>query len=370
VRRRTRDQRATNRFFAEVKIMKAARIHSYEHQGWHPKSGDQPLKVENVPEPRLSGHHDVIVKIAGAGLCRTDLHIIEGIWKDVTQPTLPYILGHENAGFVEEIGDAVTNVKRGDPVICHPLASCGYCKACRMGEDMYCENGVFPGLAVDGGFAEYLKTSDRAMVKLAEGIDPIDLAPYADAGITAYRAAKKAARVLRPGDWAAVIGVGGLGHIAVQCLHELCAANVLAIDASPVARELAKELGAEAIVDGSDKVDEVKEISKGGCQVVIDFVAELGAEAHSVKMLRQGGSHIVVGYGGVTQVPTIDIIFSEISIVGSLVGNYTELSELMTLNEEGKVKLHAQRYKLDDVNKAIEDLDLRKIKGRGVLLPA
>jgi NAD+-dependent secondary alcohol dehydrogenase Adh1 len=349
--------------------MKAARLHQYQFQGWHPKDGDQPLRVEDVEEPRLLGHHDVIVRIAGAGLCRTDLHIIEGIWKDIARPTLPYIPGHENAGYVEEVGDAVVHVKRGDAVICHPQASCGYCEACRMGEDMYCVAGEFPGLARDGGFAEFLRTSDRALVKLDEGVDPVALAPHADAGITAYRAAKKAARILRPGHWAAVIGVGGLGHIALQCLHHLCAANVVAVDGSPTAQSLARELGAEAIVGGSQAVDEVKEKTGGGCQVVLDFVGELGAEAHSVQMLRQGGTHIVVGYGGTTQVPTIDLIHSELSIVGSLVGNYSELSELMKLAAEGKVKLHAQRYKLDDVNRAILDLDQRRIKGRGVLVP-
>jgi len=312
----------------------------------------------------------VIVRIAGAGLCRTDLHIIEGIWKDITRPALPYILGHENAGHVEEVGDAVTNVRRGDPVICHPVAACGYCEGCRRGEDMYCTSSYFPGLTGDGGFAEYLRTSDRAMVKLREGVDPVDLAPYADAGITAYRAARKAAGVLRPGQWAAVIGVGGLGHIGLQCLHALSPANVIAVDASESARELARALGAEAVVAGSEHVDEVRELTGGGCHVVLDFVGELGAEAHSIQMLRQGGTHIVVGYGGTTRVPTIDIIFSELSIVGSLVGSYTDLDELMKLNEEGKVRLHAQRYRLEDVNQAIADLDQRRIKGRGVLVPA
>ena len=350
--------------------MKAARLHAYASQGWHPGPGERPLTTEDVPEPQLMGHHDVIVRIAGAGLCRTDLHIIEGIWKDITRPALPYILGHENAGHVEEVGDAVTNVRRGDPVICHPVAACGYCEGCRRGEDMYCTSSYFPGLTGDGGFAEYLRTSDRAMVKLREGVDPVDLAPYADAGITAYRAARKAAGVLRPGQWAAVIGVGGLGHIGLQCLHALSPANVIAVDASESARELARALGAEAVVAGSEHVDEVRELTGGGCHVVLDFVGELGAEAHSIQMLRQGGTHIVVGYGGTTRVPTIDIIFSELSIVGSLVGSYTDLDELMKLNEEGKVRLHAQRYRLEDVNQAIADLDQRRIKGRGVLVPA
>jgi len=171
--------------------MRAARLHAY----------DQPLQLDTVPDPDIKGHHDVIVRIGGAGLCRTDLHIIEGIWQNKVEVQLPYILGHENAGWVEAVGDAVTSVHPGDAVIVHPLITDGTCEACRRGEDMYCANGVFPGINADGGFADYLLTSERALIKLAEGVDPIDVAPYADAGITAFRAAKKAARLLRPGNW-------------------------------------------------------------------------------------------------------------------------------------------------------------------------
>jgi NAD+-dependent secondary alcohol dehydrogenase Adh1 len=338
--------------------MRAARLHGY----------NQPLELDEVPEPQLEGHHDVIVRIGGAGLCRTDLHIVEGIWQAKVEVSLPYTLGHENAGWVAAAGDAVTSVREGDPVIVHPLGTCGYCDACRRGEDMYCAGGSFPGINADGGFADYLRTSDRALIKLAEGVDPVDVAPYADAGITAYRAARKAAALLRPGGWAVVQGIGGLGHIAVQCLHQLCAARVIAVDPSPIAQGLARDLGAEHVV-GSDAVGAVRDLTGGGAHVVIDFVGERGAEHDAVSMLRQGGTHIVVGYGGRVEVPTIDVIFSEIAVVGSLVGSYTELSELMTLQAEGKVRLHTRRYALDDVRAAIEDLEHGRIRGRGVLVP-
>ena len=338
--------------------MRAARLHDY----------NQPLRLDEVPEPELLGHHDVIVRVGGAGLCRTDLHIIEGIWQAKVGVTLPYTLGHENAGWVEAVGGAVTSVREGDAVIVHPLITCGYCEACRRGEDMYCAAGSFPGINTDGGFADYLRTSDRALIKLAEGVDPVDVAPYADAGITAYRAARKAAKLLGPGRWAVVQGIGGLGHIAVQCLHELCSAKVIAVDPSPTAQELARELGAEHVV-GADAVANVHELTGGGAHVVIDFVGERGAEKDAVSMLRQGGTHVVVGYGGRVEVPTIDVIFSEIAVVGSLVGSHTELTELMTLQAEGKVQLHTRRYALDDVGAAIDDLDHGRIKGRGVLVP-
>ena len=170
--------------------MKAVRLHGY-HQ--------QPV-VEDVPEPSVKGPLDVVVKIGGAGVCRTDLHIIEGQWAEAMHPTLPYTIGHENAGWVHEIGSAVTNVQVGDTVILHPTPTCGLCQACRAGDDMHCANSTFPGLDSDGGMAEYLLTSARACVKLDPETQPKDVAALADAGITAYHAVRKAIPLLLPGD--------------------------------------------------------------------------------------------------------------------------------------------------------------------------
>jgi len=341
--------------------MKAARLHAY----------DSPLALDDVPQPDLLGPGDVVVRIGGAGLCRTDLHIIEGIWREKVGVTLPYTLGHENAGWVEAVGDGVTTVREGDAVIVHPLVTCGVCPACRRGEDMYCANGSFPGITVDGGFAEYLRTNERALVKLAEGIEPKDVAPYADAGLTAYRAARKAAGILRPGQRVAVVGVGGLGHIALQVLHELCAAEVVAVDRSELALGLARELGAEHVVTGGEHaVEAVRELSGGeGVEAVIDFVGEGDSVDQGIAMLRRGGAYFAVGYGGHVHVPTIDVIFSEISVVGNLVGNYTEFAELMALAAQGRVHLRTQAYRLDDINTAVDDLHHGRIQGRGVIVP-
>ena len=347
--------------------MKAARLYEYDEQM------NVDLKVETVPEPKITAPNEVIVRIGAAGLCRTDLHIIEGVWKDIQDPDrtlLPYILGHENAGWVEEVGSGVTSVKPGDAVICHPLRTCGVCHGCRSGEDMYCENSTFPGLNADGGFADYLLTNERALIKLSENVVPVDVAPLADAGITAYRVAKRAAKLLNPGSYCVVLGVGGLGHVALQTLHALCGTRTIAIDLSEPARKLAQDLGAHYVLDGGPNVvEEVKEITKGGAHAVIDFVGELGAEQLCWQMLRQGGTHFIVGYGGKIEVPTVHMIISEIAIAGSLVGNYMELVELMELNAEGRVKLHGQQYSLDNINVAINDFKNRNIVGRGVIAP-
>jgi len=341
--------------------VKAARLHEY----------DCPLSLDSVPEPNLLGPNDVVVRIGGAGVCRTDLHVIEGVWREKVSVELPYTLGHENAGWVEFAADGVTTVRVGDAVIVHPLVTCGVCLACRRGEDMYCTSAAFPGITTDGGFAQYLRTNERALVKLAEGVEPSDVAPYADAGLTAYRAARKAAGILRPGHRVAVIGVGGLGHIALQALHALCAADVIAVDRSPLALQLAGELGADHVVAGGEgAVEAVQELTGGeGVEAVIDFVGEGDSVDQGIAMLRRGGTYFAVGYGGRVDVPTIDVIFQEISVVGNLVGNYTEFAELMALAARGKVHLRTQAYPLDEINRAIDDLHHGRIQGRGVIVP-
>jgi len=347
--------------------MRAAVLHEYD-----PHVNVQ-LKLETVPEPKIQNDNDVIVRIGGAGLCRTDLHVIEGVFREAMDPNntlLPHILGHENAGWVEVVGKNVTSVKPGDAVICHPQRSCGVCLGCRSGEDMYCERGVFSGLMTDGGFAEYLLTNERSIIKLAEGVQPVDVAPLADAGITAYRVAKRAIKKLIPGQYCVIIGIGGLGHIALQTMVELSGAHIIAIDLSETARKLATELGAtHVLAGGDDVVQQVRELTKGGAHSVIDFVGEKGVEQLSWKMLRRGGTHHLAGYGGEIRIPTAYMVDNEIEIGASLVGNYMELVELMELHVAGRIKLYTKQYPLDDVNKAIDDFKSAKFIGRGVLVP-
>ncbi|TCC01611.1 NAD(P)-dependent alcohol dehydrogenase [Kribbella soli] len=341
--------------------MKAVRLHGY-HQ--------QPV-VDDVPEPVVKGPLDVVVKIGGAGVCRTDLHIIEGQWDAAMHPSLPYTIGHENAGWVHQIGSAVTNVQVGDTVILHPTPTCGLCRACRAGDDMHCENSTFPGLDSDGGMAEYLLTSARACVKLDPSTRPQDVAALADAGITAYHAVRKALPLLPPGTTAVVIGAGGLGHIGVQCLAALTAARIIVVDRNPDALKLAEQLGADqTVVADGKQVDTVLELTDGaGAHVVLDFVAEQGAEQDGFAMTGRGGSYFVIGYGGQVQIPTLDIISTERNIVGNIVGTFNELAELMALAQAGKVTLHTRTYPLDAAADAVADLDAGRVRGRAILVP-
>jgi NAD+-dependent secondary alcohol dehydrogenase Adh1 len=341
--------------------MKAVQLGTYEASP----------ELVDVADPVITSPLDVIVKIGGAGVCRTDLHIIEGQWAEKTNVPLPYTLGHENAGWVSAVGSAVSNVAVGDAVILHPLVTCGLCRACRDGDDVHCASSSFPGIDSDGGYAEYLKTTARSTVKLDDSLQPADVAALADAGLTAYHAVAKAARTLRPGDKALVIGAGGLGHIGVQVLRALSSAELIVVDRNADALALAKNLGAEhtVLADGS-QVEAVLDLTGGnGAEAVIDFVGEGGAIEDGVASLRRNGNYYVIGYGGSLNVPTIDIISTEINFIGNLVGSYNDLAELMVLAAQGKVTLHTSTYSLADFAKALNDLDRGNIRGRAILVP-
>ncbi|MGH3924247.1 MAG: NAD(P)-dependent alcohol dehydrogenase, partial [Pseudonocardiaceae bacterium] len=301
----------------------------------------------------------------------TDLHIIEGQWADRSGVALPYTLGHENAGWVHAVGDGVTNVAPGDTVILHPAPSCGLCRACRAGDDMHCSNGDFPGLVRDGGMADFLLTSARACVKLDPSTQPADVAALADAGITAYHAVRKAIPLLYPGTTCVVIGAGGLGHIGIQCLAALTATTIIVVDRNPDALKLAEQLGAQhTVVADGRQVAAVKDLTGGaGAEVVLDFVAEQGAEHDGFEMTARAGSYFVIGYGGQVQIPTLDIISTERNIIGNIVGTYNDLAELMVLAQAGKVTLHTKAYPLDSAVEALDDLDNGRVRGRAILVP-
>jgi len=340
--------------------MRAARLFAY----------DKPLKVVDVDVPRVKNSTQVLVRITGAGVCHTDLHIVEGVWREKVQPSLPYTLGHENAGLVKEIGEEVTAVKEGDRVILHPVITDGLCRPCRIGEEMHCENLVFPGITADGGFAEYLVTSERSLVNIHD-LKPEDVAPLADAGLTAIRAVKKAASRTTSGSHVVMQGIGGLGHISLQLLRCMTNTVITVTDVAESKLRLAEKLGAHHVVDArKDPVKQVMAITqKKGADVVIDLVGNDQTLANGMKMLRKGGSLIIVGYGGSLNLKAIDMIFAEMSVLGSLVGNWDELRELIELTRQGKVRVITRKGKLDEVNDLLQQLKKGTLEGRGVVIP-
>lgn len=345
--------------------MRAARLHEFTDDM------SDALSIDEIDQPEISKSDEVIVEVEGAGWCQTDNHIIEGMWQEYAPIELPQTLGHENAGTVVEVGTEVTVVEEGDQVICHPVMTCGTCRSCRLGNDMYCDDLAFPGLTTDGGFAEYLLTNERAVIPL-EGVDPVDIAPHADAGITAYHAAKKAVDELVPGDYAVLVGIGGLGHIGLQAIDSMSATQTIAVDVKDEALSLAEEVGADHIVNPTDEdvAEAVEAITDGvGAQQTLDFVGSDETTEIGPDLLAAGGDHHVVGYGGHIHEPTQTLVDGEMSFRGTLVGEYTELQELVALVEQGELHLETTQYDLGEINTVAERLENREIEGRAVIKP-
>jgi NAD+-dependent secondary alcohol dehydrogenase Adh1 len=237
---------------------------------------------------------------------------------------------------------------------------------------MRCARGLnFTGLTRDGGFAELLKTTDRAVLRLPAGLEPAVVAPHADAGLTVMHVVRKAVPILGPGSRVVVVGIGGLGHLAVQCLRALTAAEIIAVDPDPDALKLAADCGAHHVVAADDgQGARVSELTGGaGAEAVIDFVGEGDAVASSVAMVRPCGTYFVVGYGGELRLPTFNLVLAEINIVGNAVGTHDDLRELIALTASGGVSVRTRTYALDDYAEAFADLEQGRMHGRGVLAP-
>ena len=330
-------------------------------RGYH-----RPLELIDRPVPGIAGPNDVLVRIGGAGVCATDLHAMEGLMEPAGV-TLPRVLGHENAGWVHEVGDSVSTVVKGDAVLVYPPWSCGLCVPCRRGNDMHCVKHEFTGLSVDGGFAEYVLVQERSLLKLPHGIEPASVAPHADAGLTAYHAVHRVRPLLEPGSTAVIIGVGGVGHIALQLVRELGSSTVIAVDTDERRRNLARELGADEVVDSTDAV---REATGGrGADLVFDFVGTDQTHAASAAMLARGGTYSVIGYGGLIAIPSPDLVVNEHSVVGNLVGTWIDLWELLQLHAAGKVVLKTETHPLDAVNEVLAKLRDGEVTGRAVLVP-
>jgi NAD+-dependent secondary alcohol dehydrogenase Adh1 len=330
----------------------------------------RPLELVERPVPEPQGPRDVVVRVGGAGVCATDLHAIDGLMEPAgLRP--PVVLGHENAGWVHAVGDGVTAAAVGDAVLVYPAYTCGVCVPCRRGRDMHCVRHGFTGLTRDGGFAELVLVDERSLLRLPGGVEPVDVAPHADAGVTAMHAVKKLLPRLGPGSTVALIGVGGVGHIALQLVKSLGSATVIAIDTDERRRRLANELGADEVIGDREGVTgEVRELSGGaGVDAVVDFVGTDRTHAAGIEMLAKGGLYSAVGYGGTVGIPSVALVAQDLAIEGSLVGNWIDLWELLQLHGRGEIVLRTETHRLDDVNDVLERLRDGEVTGRAVLVP-
>ena len=319
------------------------------------------VTMGEFPRPQVAGPHDVVVEIAGAGVCRTELHVLDGM---LPPPAFPHVLGHENAGWVAEVGEAVITVSPGDPVLCYPFITSGLTFPDRDGVAQAAPDRRGPGLDMPGGFATHVLSHERALVPLHAGTDPTDLSPLADAGVTAYNACARLD--LTPGDRVVILGVGGLGHLAIQILAAISPAEVIAADTRPAALELAEECGADQAVHPSD----LPAVLDGDPPVaVIDFVGSSQTSAAGVEMLDMGGRYLAVGVGGELSVPLLDLVARGKSVEGVYVGAYRHLVEVTILALSGQVFPRVTRYPLDQADQALRDLARGRLVGRAVLVP-
>jgi propanol-preferring alcohol dehydrogenase len=334
----------------------------------------QPPELREVPVPE-PGPGEVLVKVGGAGACHSDLHLME--WPAGTLPyELPFTLGHENAGWVESLGAGVRGFEQGEPVAVYGPWGCGRCTACRQGKETLCEHAAEigaagGGLGRDGGMAEYLLVpSARLLVPLGD-LDPRDAAPLSDAALTPYHAIKLALPLLSPGATALVIGVGGLGHMAVQLLRAVSVALVVAVDVDETKLALAREVGAhETVPSGEQAAAQVRELSRGlGASVVLDCVGSEQTMQLAAASARAGGAVLVIGLAGGTLPFGFGALPFDCSLTIPYWGSVVELIEVLELARTGRIHAHSERFPLDRVEEAYERLRTGTLQGRAVITP-
>ena len=339
------------------------------------KSDPQIVEVD-VPTP---GPGQVVLKIAGAGLCHSDLHLLHDFEEGMLPWHVPFILGHENSGYVHAVGEGVDIVSVGEAVAVHGPWGCGKCDACKRGQDTYChapldghDSAFGGGLGTDGGQAEYMLVPDaRFLVPIPEGMDPVAAAPLTDAGLTPYHAVKLSVGKMVPGSRVVVIGAGGLGHMGIQIIKAMTAADVVAVDVKPAALELARKSGADVVLDGSaeDIGDQIKEATKGGAEVVLDFVGTDATLATAVGACKYQSDLTLIGVAGGSFPFNLYAPPYETAMRSIYWGTRNELREVLALAAKGAITPEYTTYGLDDALTAYADMAAGKLTGRAVIVP-
>ncbi len=325
----------------------------------------QPLVIEERPIP-VPGPGEVLVRIRATGVCHTDLHAAQGDWP--VKPRAPFIPGHEGAGVVAALGPGVTTLKEGDPVgIAWLHDACGGCEHCITGWETLCEAQHNSGYGVDGSFAEYAIGAAPYVARLPDGVDFPTIAPILCAGVTTYKGIKEAE--VRPGEWIAISGIGGLGHVAVQYARAM-GLHVAALDVTPEKLALARQLGAEIAIDARDPDAAAKlvKVTGGGAHGVLVTAVSRPAFAQALQLVRRKGTISLVGLPpGEFATPIFDVVLKRITLRGSIVGTRKDLAEAIAFAAEGKVRAHIHRARLEDINDVFANLEAGKVDGRMVI---
>lgn len=325
-----------------------------------------PLVIEDRPDPE-PGPGQVVIAVEASGLCHTDIHAACGDWP--VKPTPPFIPGHEGVGKITAVGTGVTSVKVGDRVAAPWLGwACGHCEHCRSGWETLCGGQRNTGYSIDGGFADMLVAYADYVGKVPDGIDPFEAAPLTCAGVTTYKAVKVGN--VRPTDLVLISGVGGLGHLALQ-YAKIFGATVAAADITDDKLSLARDLGADIIIDArTEKVDEVMH-THGGADAAIGLAVDNESFETAFKSLRWGGRLVLVALPaeGAISVPVFNTVLGGLSIIGSIVGTRQDLTEVFQLHAAGRTRVVQEERPLSDVNAAIEDVLRGRTRARIVLRP-
>jgi propanol-preferring alcohol dehydrogenase len=334
---------------------------------------EQPAELVDVPMPE-PGPGEVLVRVAGAGLCHSDLHLMH--WRAGSLPyELPFTLGHEVAGAVAALGPGADGVELGEPVLVYGPWGCGRCHACSVGAEHLC-NGERKargaGLGRDGGLAEYMVVPSPRLTVPLDGLDPVSAAPLADAGLTPYHAIRRALHGLAPGTSAIVLGVGGLGHVAVQLLKALSAARIVAVDRRDEALEVATRSGADVVLAAAGlAARELRRAAGGhGAALVVDCVGSDETLALAAGAVAAGGHVSLLGLAGGTFPMRFGAVPLETSVIFSNWGTRAELAEVVALARDGAIAIEVEPVALAAVPAAYERLATGGSRGRLVAVPA
>ncbi len=338
-----------------AKSMKAAVVRQF----------GKPLTVEEVQIPS-PGPGEVLVKIVATGVCHTDLHAADGDWP--VKPVPPFIPGHEGAGVVAAVGAGVKQLREGDPVgIAWLHDACGCCEHCITGWETLCETQNDSGYSVNGSFAEYAIGSAAYVARLPAKVDFVAMAPILCAGVTTYKGIKETEA--RPGEWLAISGIGGLGHVAIQYAKAM-GLHVVALDVTEEKLALARSLGAELAINAKspDAIAQVMRQTGGGAHGVLVTAVSPPAFSQALQLARRKGTVSLVGLPpGEFATPIFDVVLKRITLRGSIVGTRKDLAEAIEFADEGKVKAHIHQKSLEDINDVFADLKVGKVDGRIVM---
>ncbi len=322
------------------------------------------LEIKDIPVPEV-GARDVLVKIHASGVCHTDLHACHGDWP--VKPKLPLVPGHEGVGEIVKIGSEIHHLLEGDRVgIPWLYSACGQCDYCLEGKETLCLKQQNAGYSVDGSYAEYCLANGEYVVKIPDEVSYVEAAPLFCAGVTTYKALKVSG--VKPGQWVAIVGAGGLGHLAIQYAVAM-GMNVIAVDTGEDKMALAKKLGAVHCIDfKKDKPSEKIQALVGGVQGVVCTAVSKVAFEESYRSIRRGGTFVMVGLPPEDMpLPIFDTVLNGVKVVGSIVGTRKDLKECLQFAAEGKVKAIIEVKPLEQINEIFADMIEGEITGRIVM---